>query len=111
MTTAPPAVELPRHLRWRLLTPASRLDLDRRIRIRPFRATWFLTHPDDVQHVLVTGAEGFVGACGPGIGGRGAIADLSPVDFAPTLLTLLGVDSPADMPGRSRSEILGRSRT
>jgi cytochrome P450 len=51
------SVELPRHLRWRLLTPASRLDLDSRIRIRPFRSTWFLTHLDDVQHVLVTGAE------------------------------------------------------
>ncbi|MGH7566268.1 MAG: cytochrome P450 [Gemmatimonadota bacterium] len=58
--TASHSVELPRHLRWRLLTPASRLDLDSRIRIRPFRSTWFLTHPDDIQHVLVTAADKYV---------------------------------------------------
>jgi cytochrome P450 len=33
------------------------LPLDRRIRLRPFSPSWFLTHPEDVHHVLVTGAE------------------------------------------------------
>lgn len=61
MTVDSQAVDLPRHLRRQLglLTPR-RVGLDRRIRLRPFSATWFLTHPDDIQHVLVTGAENYV---------------------------------------------------
>lgn len=61
MTAPPPSVVLPRHLRRQLglLTPR-RVGLDRRIRLRVFSSTWFLTHPDDVQHVLVTGAENYV---------------------------------------------------
>jgi cytochrome P450 len=38
------------------MTPHARLELDRRIRLRPGSSSWFLTHPDDVQHVLVAGA-------------------------------------------------------
>lgn len=54
----PQAVELPRHLR-RKLGGRRRVALDRRIRLRPFSRTWLLTHPDDVQHVLVAGAESY----------------------------------------------------
>jgi cytochrome P450 len=49
-------VELPRSRRRPFLTHR-RLPLDRRIRLRPFSPSWFLTHPEDVQHVLVTAAE------------------------------------------------------
>jgi cytochrome P450 len=48
-------VELPRLLSRQLLT-RRRLALDRKVRLRPFSPSWFLTHPDDVGHVLVTGA-------------------------------------------------------
>lgn len=50
------SVALPRSRRRPFLTHR-RLPLDRRIRLRPFSPSWFLTHPEDVQHVLVTGAE------------------------------------------------------
>ena len=50
------SVELPRTRRRPFLTHR-RLPLDRRIRLRPFSTSWFLTHPEDVHHVLVTGAE------------------------------------------------------
>jgi cytochrome P450 len=61
VTTASSSVELPTHLRRQLgyLAPR-RVSLDSRIRLRPFSSTWFLTHPEDVQHVLVTGAEKYV---------------------------------------------------
>ncbi len=52
------SVELPRSRRRPFLTHR-RLPLDRRIRLRPFSPSWFLTHPEDVQHVLVTGAENY----------------------------------------------------
>ena len=55
MTARESSVELPRLLRRQLLT-RRRLPLDRKVRLRPFSANWFLTHPDDVRHVLVTGA-------------------------------------------------------
>ena len=51
--------------------------------------------------------EGLVAAAGPGIGGRGRIGDVAPVDFAPTLLALLGSSQPADMPGRPHAGLLG----
>jgi len=51
--------------------------------------------------------SGFVAASGPGVRGRGAIGDLAPIDVAPTLLALLGLDPPPDMPGRPRPEITG----
>jgi predicted AlkP superfamily phosphohydrolase/phosphomutase len=50
---------------------------------------------------------GFVAAAGPGLGGRGPVGDLSLVDFAPTLLALLGRVTPADMPGRPHPGLLG----
>ena len=56
MTAPGPTVELPRSRRRPFLTQR-RLPLDRRVRLRPFSPSWFLTHPEDVQHVLVTGAE------------------------------------------------------
>lgn len=56
MTAGAGTVELPRLLRRQLLT-RRRLKLDSRIRLRPFSSAWFLTHPDDVQHVLVRAAE------------------------------------------------------
>ena len=46
-------------------------------------------------------------AAGPGIGGRGRIGDFAPVDFAPTLLALLGSSQPGDMPGRPHAGLLG----
>ena len=51
--------------------------------------------------------EGLVAAAGPGIGGRGRVGDVAPVDFAPTLLALLGAPQPADMPGRPHAGLLG----
>lgn len=52
------SVELPRRVRRTLgpLTPR-RIDLDSRVPAAPFSRASFLTHPDDIQHVLVTGAE------------------------------------------------------
>ncbi len=55
MTVGAGTVELPRS--GRPFLSHRRLPLDDRIRLRPFSTSWFLTHPDDVQHVLVTGAE------------------------------------------------------
>ncbi len=46
-------------------------------------------------------------AAGPGIGGRGRIGDVAPVDFAPTLLALLGRSRPGDMTGRPHAALLG----
>lgn len=58
MTHDPGFVELPRHLRRQLMT-RRKLALNRRVRLRPFSSAWFLTHPDDVHHVLVGGAENY----------------------------------------------------
>lgn len=51
--------------------------------------------------------EGFVAAAGPDVGGRGGVGDIAPIDFAPTLLSLLGAARPADMPGRPHAALLG----
>lgn len=60
MTDAPHAVELPRYVR-RTLGPFAprRVELDRRVRVGPLSSTWFLTHPDDIQHVLVGSAPNY----------------------------------------------------
>lgn len=60
MSDGPRAVELPRHVRRTLgpFTPRF-VALDRRVRVAPFSSTWFLTHPDDIQHVLVGGAVNY----------------------------------------------------
>ncbi len=56
--TSAGTVELPRHLRRTLgLLAPRRVELDARVRVRPWSSAWLLTHPEDVQHVLVTGAE------------------------------------------------------
>ena len=56
--TSADTVELPRHLRRTLgLLAPRRVELDARVRVRPWSSAWLLTHPEDVQHVLVTGAE------------------------------------------------------
>src|SRR5688572_30213796 len=56
--TAAGTVELPRHLRRTLgLLAPRRVELDALVRVRPWSSAWLLTHPEDVQHVLVTGAE------------------------------------------------------
>ncbi|HUE96403.1 MAG TPA: cytochrome P450 [Longimicrobiaceae bacterium] len=54
------AVELPRHLR-RTLGPFAprRVALDARVPVGPFSSTWLLTHPDDIQHVLVGSAPSY----------------------------------------------------
>lgn len=52
------SVELPRHLRRTLgLLAPRRVALDARVRVTPWSSTWLLTDPEDVQHVLVTGAD------------------------------------------------------
>ena len=52
------SVELPRHVRRTLgLLAPRRVALDARVRVRPWSSAWILTDPEDVQHVLVTGAE------------------------------------------------------
>jgi predicted AlkP superfamily phosphohydrolase/phosphomutase len=50
---------------------------------------------------------GFVAAAGPGVGGRGPTGEMSLLDFAPTLISLLGAPRPADMPGRPHAAMLG----
>ncbi|MGH7566264.1 MAG: alkaline phosphatase family protein [Gemmatimonadota bacterium] len=54
--------------------------------------------------------EGFVAAAGPDVGGRGGIGDIASVDFAPTLLALLGTPVPPDMPGRPHASLLDAAR-
>lgn len=49
---------------------------------------------------------GFLAASGPDVRGRGAIGDMGPVDFAPTLLSLLGARQPGDMPGTPHPRFL-----
>ena len=52
------SVELPRHLRRTLgILAPRRVALDARVRVGPWSSAWFLTHPEDVQHVLVTSAD------------------------------------------------------
>jgi predicted AlkP superfamily phosphohydrolase/phosphomutase len=51
--------------------------------------------------------SGFVTGAGPGLRGRGTVGDVSLIDFAPTLLTLLGRATPPDMPGRPHAGLLG----
>lgn len=60
MTAAAHAVELPRYVR-RTLGPFTprRIELDGRVRVGLLASTWFLTHPDDVQHVLVGAAPNY----------------------------------------------------
>ncbi|HUF89254.1 MAG TPA: cytochrome P450 [Gemmatimonadota bacterium] len=60
MRSGPHAVDLPRHVR-RTLGPLAprRVALDARVRLGPLSSTWFLTHPDDIQHVLVGGAANY----------------------------------------------------
>ena len=52
------SVALPRHLRRTLgILAPRRVALDARVRVGPWSSAWFLTHPEDVQHVLVTSAD------------------------------------------------------
>jgi predicted AlkP superfamily phosphohydrolase/phosphomutase len=51
--------------------------------------------------------EGFVAAAGPRVGGRGAFGAMSPIEFAPTALTLLGRSPTSDMPGAPHMGMLG----
>ena len=52
------SVELPRHLRRTLgILAPRRVALDARVRVGPWSSAWLLTHPEDVQHVLVTSAD------------------------------------------------------
>ena len=51
--------------------------------------------------------SGFVAACGPGIGGRGALGPVSLVDLAPTFLRLVGEPIPPRMKGRPLEALLG----
>jgi cytochrome P450 len=52
------SVELPRHVRRTLgLLAPRRVALDARVRVGPWSSAWLLTDPEDVQHVLVTGAD------------------------------------------------------
>lgn len=50
--------------------------------------------------------NGFVAAAGPGIRGRGERGDLSPLDLAPTFLTLLGVSVPRGLTGKTAEAII-----
>ena len=51
-------VALPADLRRRLGLLAVRgVRLDARVRVRPWASAWFLTHAEDVQHVLVGAGE------------------------------------------------------
>jgi predicted AlkP superfamily phosphohydrolase/phosphomutase len=52
--------------------------------------------------------EGFVAAAGPRVAGRGGFGAITPIDFAPTMLALLGRNPPGDMPGRPHAGILMR---
>ena len=55
--------------------------------------------------------EGFMAAAGPRVRGRGGIGAMAPIDFAPTMLSLLGRTPPADMPGRPHPGIAGAEAT
>jgi predicted AlkP superfamily phosphohydrolase/phosphomutase len=55
--------------------------------------------------------EGFVAAAGPRVRGRGGIGAIAPIDFAPTMITLLGRTPPTDMPGRPHPGIVGAGAT
>ncbi|CAN5899976.1 alkaline phosphatase family protein [soil metagenome] len=50
--------------------------------------------------------EGFVAATGPRAPNRGKFGAIAPIDFAPTMLALLGGTVPTDMPGRRHAGVL-----
>jgi predicted AlkP superfamily phosphohydrolase/phosphomutase len=47
--------------------------------------------------------HGFFAAAGPSIHGRGDVGEISILDLAPTFLSLLGIEGPADLPGSTLS--------
>jgi predicted AlkP superfamily phosphohydrolase/phosphomutase len=52
---------------------------------------------------------GFLAAAGPDVTGRGEVGEVASIDFAPTLLGLLGLPRPGDMPGRLHAGIVTRT--